>query len=271
MSQKDVARKQVGSWDAEARLSSGRLGFAHRLNVGRARAYQLKFGRAIDGVQNFAGDAVVNLVGFVQFHRVADYHFQPPLRQTQAGLGMQGLYRARPQALFHAVMLPLHAFPIVLEHGIDGGSQPLLHLVVVAFSGQGEGDLMPVEAGAGNLLEQPGTGLKDYGVGEHHHAARGGAAGALANLHQVQRTRPMSTTSPVTPAICTLSPTRTPYLPIRKKYPATERITFCRATAMPAVRRPAKVASVPSSLAKATATITAISDHTTIRRSSRNW
>ena len=32
-----------------------------------------------------------------------------------------------------------------------------------------------------------------------------------------RRTMPISTTSPVIPATCTRSPTRTPYLPIRKK------------------------------------------------------
>ena len=50
-------------------------------------------------------------------------------------------------------------------------------------------------------------------------------------------------TSPVTDAMVMRSPTFTPDLPMIKKYAATESRIVCSPTAIPAVTKPAKVAS----------------------------
>ena len=62
-----------------------------------------------------------------------------------------------------------------------------------------------------------------------------------------------------------------PNFPIRKKYPTIDKMTFCSATATPAVSNPAKVTTDPSLLAKAKATIIATANHRVNFRSNRNW
>ena len=48
-------------------------------------------------------------------------------------------------------------------------------------------------------------------------------------------------------------------------------MNVCSATAMPAVRMPAKVASDPNSVTNVATTISAMSRPTTNRRTTRNW
>ena len=47
-------------------------------------------------------------------------------------------------------------------------------------------------------------------------------------------------------------------------------MTFCKATAIPAVMSPAKVASEPISVARAKAMVIPITHHNTMRRNSKN-
>src|SRR5262249_52513893 len=143
-------------------------------------------------------------------------------------------------------------------------------LKIVAARSQSERDFMPDEARSRELFEHSGAGLEHHGVGEATTRPVGRAVSPSVPSIRYKPPQPVPATPPVVPATCTRSPTRRPCFPIRKKYPATERITFCKATAMPAVRKPAKVVMAPSSLAKAIAMMIATSDQTTNLRSARN-
>ena len=69
--------------------------------------------------------------------------------------------------------LPFHLSPMILQGLIHCGLDPFLNHTVITLGRKGEADLMPNEACARNLLEDPGVGLKHNGIRKSHHPAAG--------------------------------------------------------------------------------------------------
>ena len=201
-----------------------------------------------NGVEQLARHAFVDFRRVLKLHGIAHDRIHAGRRESQLHLRLH-LARRRGTRPLHAPGLPPNVF----------ADSPLITLAAAAASRssaresaprrQRERDLVPREVDARNLLEDAARGLENDRVRERDHAPRGGGIARPLSSIRCSRTSPRSMTSPVTLPICTRSPTRMPYLPIRKKYPTTDTSTLCIATARPAVMRPANVASEPSSVA----------------------